>query len=241
VIAPHETPAATTTAFDRLAPDYDALTGGEIFRLLRARTHGAFARSLDRRTRVLEIGCGTGLDTVFLASRGHEVIACDPSEEMVTRTLRRLARHGLDARATVMPCGLEDVQTYLDALAPHEPFDAIVSNFGALNCVCHLAPLGALARRHLRPGGSVLLGLMTRMCALEAAACDWLDAGLAPVPCSSRWPESRCPLITTAFARSARHSAANCGYRRLRGSAWPFRPRISSHAGVRCRFAFAPW
>jgi SAM-dependent methyltransferase len=169
VIAPHETPAATTTAFDRLAPDYDALTGGEIFRLLRARTHGAFARSLDRRTRVLEIGCGTGLDTVFLASRGHEVIACDPSEEMVTRTLRRLARHGLDARATVMPCGLEDVQTYLDALAPHEPFDAIVSNFGALNCVCHLAPLGALARRHLRPGGSVLLGLMTRMCALEAA------------------------------------------------------------------------
>jgi SAM-dependent methyltransferase len=169
MIAPHETPAATTTAFDRLAPDYDALTGGEIFRLLRARTHRAFARSFDRGTRVLEIGCGTGLDTVFLASRGHEVIACDPSEEMVTRTLRRLARHGFEARATVMPCGLQDVQTYLDALAPHEPFDAIVSNFGALNCVSHLAPLGALARRHLRPGGSVLLGLMTRMCALEAA------------------------------------------------------------------------
>ena len=158
----------TTHAFDRLAPGYDALTGGEIFQLLRARTHRAFARVFARGTRVLEIGCGTGLDTAFLASIGLEVVACDPSVEMVTRAARRLAHHGLSDRATVMPCGLQDVQAYLDALAPHEPFDAVVSNFGALNCVCHLAPLGALVRRHLRPGGLVLLCVMTRLCAVEA-------------------------------------------------------------------------
>ena len=160
---------ATTRAFDRLAPEYDALTGGEIFGLLRARTHRAFARCFSKGSRVLEIGCGTGVDTCFLAARCRQVVACDPSEEMVTRSLRRAAHQGLDSRVTIMPCGLQDLQFYLDALAPPELFDGIISNFGALNCVSHLAPLGALVRRHLRPGGVVVLGLMTRLCALEAA------------------------------------------------------------------------
>ncbi|HUE87355.1 MAG TPA: class I SAM-dependent methyltransferase [Vicinamibacterales bacterium] len=164
----HDPRPAATLAFDRLAAAYDGLTGGEIFRLLRQRTHRAFARHFGRDARVLEIGCGTGLDTSYLASRGCHVVACDPSEEMVTRTMRRLAHDRLETRATVMPCGLEDVQTFLEALAPHEPFDGIVSNFGALNCVGHLAPLGAVVRRHLRPGGTVLLGVMTRVCAVEA-------------------------------------------------------------------------
>ena len=158
---------ATTIAFDRLAARYDALASGDLFRRMRQTTHAVFARRFAAGSRVLEIGCGTGLDTVFLAARCRHVVACDPSEEMVTQTLRRLAHGDLLARVTVMPCGLQDLRAYLEALAPPEPFDAIVSNFGALNCVRHLAPLGALACRHLRPGGVVLIGLMSRSCALE--------------------------------------------------------------------------
>ena len=163
-----ESRPAATLAFDKLAADYDTLTSGEIFGLLRDRTHRAFARRFAAGARVLEIGCGTGQDTRFLALRGVCVTACDPSEEMVSRSLRRLAREGLDARTTVMPCGLQDLQSYLDALSEPRPFDGIVSNFGALNCVSHLAPLGALVRQHLKPGGVVLLGVMTRICAVEA-------------------------------------------------------------------------
>jgi SAM-dependent methyltransferase len=166
--AVHDSRPPTTVAFDRLAASYDVLTGGEIFRLLRQRTQRTFARHFGETSRVLEIGCGTGIDTQFLAARCQHVVACDPSEEMVTRSLRRLATEGLATRATVMLCGLQDLQSYLDALAPNERFDGIVSNFGALNCVRHLAPLGALVRRHLRPGGVVVLGVMTRFCALEA-------------------------------------------------------------------------
>ena len=40
---PHEPVPAARAAFDRLAIDYDALAGGEIFTLLRARTHRVFA------------------------------------------------------------------------------------------------------------------------------------------------------------------------------------------------------
>jgi ubiquinone/menaquinone biosynthesis C-methylase UbiE len=162
------TGAAATLAFDRLAPEYDTLADGEIFRLLRRRTHSAFARRFTGGSRVLEIGCGTGLDTLFMASQGLHVVACDPSEEMVSRSLRRLAHEGVGERVTVLPCGLHDLASFLDALAEPGGFDGIVSNFGALNCVEHLAPLGALARRYLRSGGVMMLGLMGRVCAVEA-------------------------------------------------------------------------
>ena len=158
---------ATTRAFDRIASEYDVIADGEIFRLLRERTHAAFARRFSAGSRVLEVGCGTGLDTTFLASRGVSVVACDPSEEMVSRALRRLARAGLERRATVLPCGLQDLSSFVDALTEAGGFDGIVSNFGALNCVQHLSPLRALVERHLRSGGAIVLGLMGRSCAME--------------------------------------------------------------------------
>jgi SAM-dependent methyltransferase len=117
---------------------------------------------------VLEIGCGTGLDTAFLVSRGVRVVACDPSEAMVGRTLSRLAAGRASAAATVMPCGLEGLPMFLDAFGQREPFDGIVSNFGALNCVACLWPLREVASTILKPGGALLLGIMGRACAAEA-------------------------------------------------------------------------
>ena len=186
------TRAPATLAFDRLASEYDEIAKGEIFRLLRERTHRAFARRFAPGSRVVEIGCGTGIDTCFLASRGVRIVACDPSEEMVIRALRRLAHEHCDHTATVLPCGLQDLASFLDTLVEPRIFDGIVSNFGALNCVEHLAPLGALARRFLRPGGTIVLGLMTRLCVFEAfyftatrrRALIGRRRGRAPVPVS---------------------------------------------------------
>jgi SAM-dependent methyltransferase len=158
---------ATMLAFDRLASQYDALADGELFTLMRRRTHEVFLRWFRPGCRVLDIGCGTGLDTAFLAAHGVRVVACDPSEAMVGRTLNRLAAQGVSARTTVMPSGLHNIEMFLDALGEREPFDGIVSNFGALNCVQCLEPLHGLARNALRPGGAVILGLMSRTCAIE--------------------------------------------------------------------------
>jgi ubiquinone/menaquinone biosynthesis C-methylase UbiE len=160
--------AATTLAFDRLAPDYDALVSGDTFRHQRAQTHAAFREWIRPGVRVLEIGCGTGLDTLFLAGLGARVVACDPSAEMLTRTRRRLATACLGDRIGLLSCGLQHLPQYLDALDRSEGFDAIVSNFGALNCVPSLEALGVLGRRHLRPGGSVVVGLIGRACLWEA-------------------------------------------------------------------------
>ena len=65
-------------AFDRLAPAYDALAAGEAFRLQRQQTHRLLSQWIRPGFRVLEIGCGTGADTEFLAGLGARVVACDP-------------------------------------------------------------------------------------------------------------------------------------------------------------------
>lgn len=158
---------AATLAFDRLAPAYDALVSGDTFRHQRAQAQAALLRWIAPGSRVLEIGCGTGLDTVFLAGIGARVVACDPSEEMLSRTRRRLDELGVGDRAGMLLCGLQELPRFLDALDHAEGFDAIVSNFGALNCVPSLDALGALGRRHLRPGGTVVIGLIGRSCLLE--------------------------------------------------------------------------
>jgi SAM-dependent methyltransferase len=159
--------AAATVAFDRLAPAYDALVSGDSFRHQREQTHTAFRRWIKPGFRVLEIGCGTGLDTLFLAGLGARVVACDPSEEMLTRTRRRLAASAAGDRVGLLACGLQTLPQFLDALDHAEGFDAVVSNFGALNCAPSLDGLGAIARRHLRPGGAIVLGLIGRHCLWE--------------------------------------------------------------------------
>lgn len=158
---------AATLAFDRLAPAYDTLVSGDAFQHQRAQTHAAFRRWIKSGMRILEIGCGTGLDTLFLAGLGARIVACDPSAEMLSRTKRRLANAGVGDRGGILLCGLQQLPRFLDALDHGQGFDAIVSNFGALNCAPSLEPLGIVGRRHLRPGGAVILGLIGRSCLWE--------------------------------------------------------------------------
>jgi SAM-dependent methyltransferase len=108
----------------------------------------AFLRRLQQTncTRMLEIGAGTGQDSVFFVSHGLDVVAADISPAMVARCQDK----GLDAR--VMDFSLLDF--------PAESFDAV----HAMNCLLHVpnAELPAVLRsiaRVLRPGGLFFLGV----------------------------------------------------------------------------------
>jgi SAM-dependent methyltransferase len=96
--------------------------------------------------RLLEIGAGTGQDSVFFASHGLDVVATDMSAAMVARCRDK----GLDAR--------EMDFSQLDL--PAESFDAAY----AMNCLLHVpnaelpAVLESIARV-LRPGGLFFLGV----------------------------------------------------------------------------------
>jgi len=56
------------------------------------------ARSLPARSRVLELGCGSGADAAYLAGAGHDVLAVDFSEVAIRRAASRYADVGVDFR-----------------------------------------------------------------------------------------------------------------------------------------------
>jgi SAM-dependent methyltransferase len=159
-------------AFDAFAAEYDgnfARTGPG--RFLRDSVWRRLAPHLRPGLRALDLGCGTGEDALWLAGKGCEVTACDASPAMLDRTWRKAMEGGVGDR----------VETRLfDLNAPQEidgSFDLVLSDFGALNCVVDLAPLAAVLRGLVAPGGLVAAVVMGRFCALETL---WYGAHLKP-------------------------------------------------------------
>lgn len=159
------TPAAA--AFDRLSIRYEQLCDNDIFLWMRAQVRGAWMARIAPGSRVLEVGCGAGLDTAFLAAQGVDVTATDPAPGMLKEASGRVSVTAGAGSARLLLAGLENVDDALDRAGVTAPFGAIVSNFGALNCAQDLAPLTALAQRRLVPGGAVLVCLMARVCPWE--------------------------------------------------------------------------
>lgn len=142
---------AAAVAFDRAAPGYDEGFGrnpsGLLFRYaFQERLRGLFAPGAS----VVDVGCGTGEDAVFLASLGVRVHAIDVSPAMVERTRAKAERAGVAERVTASVLPAESVASL------GEGFDGAYSDFGALNCTA-LGTVGEGLARVLRPGAPLLL------------------------------------------------------------------------------------
>lgn len=157
--------------FDAAARGYDdafsrRLAGG----WLREFVQRHLAEAFPRDSRVLELGCGTGEDAVFLASRGVRVLATDASAEMLEVAREKAVAEGVGAavRFTLLDLNrLGDVASEPDPLPSGEPFDGVFSSFGAINCVADRNALAAFLAGSLRPGGHAILVVMGPFCLLE--------------------------------------------------------------------------
>jgi len=96
---------------------------------------------------ILELGCGTGLNTEWLAAQAGPIVATDVSEEMLAQ-----ARERLDPEVVTLRT--------LDVTEPWPfeagRFDAVVATL-VLEHVENLAPVFREARRTLRDGGTFYL------------------------------------------------------------------------------------
>jgi HemK-related putative methylase len=113
---------------------------------------------LPARASVLELGCGTGEDAVWLAFAGHRVVAIDASAEMIRVARLKAVAAGCADRIEFHCLSMEA----LDALPGGMRFDAVLSNFGAINCVPDLRALGATLAPRLAPGATLLFAVMGR-------------------------------------------------------------------------------
>lgn len=142
------------TGFDRLALEYQNLwSDATVGRLQREAVWRHAANLFPASSQALDLGCGTGDDACWLAGRGVQVTGIDASAEMV----RIACSRGVDARL----CPIERVGQMGGRFA------SVLSNFGALNCVERLADLREPLSHVLRPGGWLVICLMSRFCLWE--------------------------------------------------------------------------
>jgi len=176
----------SAAVFDAVAESYDIeFTETRLARLLRARVwrYLSFAPG----SRVLELGCGTGEDALWLAHRGVSVLATDVSREMLAIAARKVLGYSAALHDGRPPVG-ERSEGGLSAGRPSfrnasatvtferqdandlqvsGPFDGAFANFGVLNCVADLRTLAA--RLPLRRGARVVAVVMAPFCAWETA------------------------------------------------------------------------
>jgi SAM-dependent methyltransferase len=158
----------TQAAFDSVAADYDGPRGNNA---LIQRMRDTVWRVLERRfapaARLIDLGCGTGIDAVHLAQLGRAVVATDWSPLMVERTAQRAAAAGLQHRVDARCVGAHELEK-LDGI-----HDGAYSNFGPLNCVPNLGQMAAQCHRVLRPGGLLIFSVIGRLCPWEYLYYRW--------------------------------------------------------------------
>ena len=155
--------ADTRAAFDSVADAYDGPVGNNrLVQRMRERLWMRVASLALPGSRLLDLGCGTGLDAAHFARLGYDVVATDWSPAMVARTRRRVAEERLGQWVTVAELGLQELK-----LLDEGPFDGLYSNLGPFNCAPDLRTLAADCRSLLRPGGYLVASVMGRFCPWE--------------------------------------------------------------------------
>ncbi|WDJ04700.1 class I SAM-dependent methyltransferase [Xanthomonas campestris] len=152
----------TQRAFDSVAADYDGPRGNNaLIQRMRTTLWDTVATELPVGSRLVDLGCGTGLDAGEFASRGYSVLATDWSPAMVARTRERAARQGVEERLTAAHVGIQQLERL------EGEFDGMYSNFGPLNCAPDLPAVAAECARLLRPDGCLVFSVIGRICPWE--------------------------------------------------------------------------
>jgi SAM-dependent methyltransferase len=167
VVGTKDARLSVSQAYDAIAAGYDEQVRGDDW--MRRKLHAHYRRVFSPGDRVLDVGCGTGIDAIFLARQGISVVGIDASSEMIQRLRARLG--DVDARVL----RIEDMSRL-----GNERFDGIIAAFASLNSVANLAGFADDAARLVRPGGRMVLHMLNRFSLWEwlghAQRRDWRAA-----------------------------------------------------------------
>ncbi len=163
-------PAPGAAAFDAISGQYDTLFSpvtNPLVAMMRARVYQSIERHFAAGSRLLELGCGTGEDTLALTARGHRIVAVDPAPGMIAEATAKMAAAGRAGAVTFVNAGAGALGEQWPGLGL--TVDGAFSNFAPLNCELSLDPLRVLLERALRPGARFMGVVLPRVCPLEVA------------------------------------------------------------------------
>lgn len=142
-------------AYDSIAADYDALL--EEDRYVRFALWKHYEHCFKPGQRILDVACGTGADSLFLAQKNIYVTAVDASPGMIAVLRQKLKDHSASG---FVETHVLEIQALMDRSFP--PFHGIVSAFAGLNTVPDLKHFAAVASDLLIPGGRMIVHMLNR-------------------------------------------------------------------------------
>jgi protein-L-isoaspartate O-methyltransferase len=156
-----------THPFDALADDYDrSFVDTRLGRWLRNAVWEILAQNFTPGDRILELGCATGEDAVWLSGRGVQVTGTDASACMLAVARRKSQRAAVDERVAFHQIDWNSPQT---SIPGSPPYDGVLANFGVLNCIRDRRGLAERLAPALRAGARVVVVMMGPVCAWEIA------------------------------------------------------------------------
>lgn len=106
---------------------------------------------------VLDAGCGTGTDALFLAKYGRLVTGIDISPGMIDQMQARTEQAGLADRVTARVLDLAELRVLLP-----QRFAGLLSAFAGLNTILDLRAFALNAAYLLEPGGRLIVHMINR-------------------------------------------------------------------------------
>jgi SAM-dependent methyltransferase len=153
--------------FDSIAGDYDHhILGNRINRLLRDRSLAWLGPHFESAHFLLDLGCGSGMETLPLLRAGHEILAVDLSEQMLEVVRTKARAEGLQEQLTTRRLAARELGALISERGTGS-IDGAYSTYGALNCEPDLAPVASGLARLLPGGASFVAGVYNRWCGFE--------------------------------------------------------------------------
>lgn len=149
--------------YDDIAPAYDgAMSKGFISRLIGRRFREHLAAQFHEPKQVLDVGCGTGSDAIFLGKKGVNVFGFDISPGMIEIAKQKAIDAGLEPVVQFSVGDAADLSGLKDG-----SFDGAYANFNVVNHLPDVEKFAQTLSEKLCPGSPVVLTLMNRVCLPE--------------------------------------------------------------------------
>ncbi|HWA06592.1 MAG TPA: class I SAM-dependent methyltransferase [Ignavibacteria bacterium] len=153
----------TKAAFNAIASGYDARDNqNPILQWMRKLVHGVYLKYIPHGANILELNAGTGVDAVFLADKGYNVLATDISDEMINEIQAKVKKQKAKISLKAEARSFDEISQISE-----NNFDAVVSNFGGLNCISDFSKLSGDLAAKLKPNGLFIAVVMNKICPWE--------------------------------------------------------------------------
>ena len=149
-------------AFSKQSSQFDAIDdANSIIAWVRDRVRREVLSFIKPKAEILELNCGTGIDSVFFAQKGFHVLATDNADGMLG-VLKDKAQKLLLSNLKTQKCSFNNLENI-----EGRQFDYVFSNFGGLNCTDNLEKILYDIDRLLKPRGYFTLVVMPKVCPWE--------------------------------------------------------------------------